>query len=142
MIVTSKIPSAISDLCLPATLEEKPTFSQSEHKMFPLAAAAFFSFLFFPRKIYVNDPLTAEIADLLQLKTSQHRTFWKEIEFGSSAATRLSGMSPGCTEGTNPHFIIRNKYCVWVGDVFCRFWDAVESNNFISHGESSSYPHL
>lgn len=76
MIVTSKIPSAISDLCLPATLDEKPTFSQSEHKMFPLAAAAFFLFLifFFPRKIYENDPLTEEIADLLQLKTINHAT--------------------------------------------------------------------
>lgn len=75
MIVTSKIPSAISDLCLPATLEEKPTFSQSEHKMFPLAAAAFFLFFFFfPRKIYENYPLTAEIADLLQLKTIRLKT--------------------------------------------------------------------
>lgn len=25
---------------------------------------------------------------------------------------------------------------------FCRFWDTIESNNFISHGESSSYPYI
>lgn len=77
MIVTSKIPSAISDLCLPATLKEKPTFSQSEHKMFPLAAAAFFFIYFFKAltfQIRENDPLTAEITDLLQLKAIHLQT--------------------------------------------------------------------
>lgn len=40
------------------------------------------------------------------------------MDFGSSAATRLSGMNPGCAEGTNAHFITGNKYYVCVEDFF------------------------
>lgn len=114
MIVTSKIPSAISDLCLPATLKEKPTFSQSEHKMFPLAAAAFF-FKALTFQIYENDPLTTEITDSLQLKAIYLQTEPSGKKSAFITQQRRNKRSWLCkSEGPSDiihiYFLITNKY--------------------------------
>lgn len=117
MIVTSKIPSAISDLCLPATLKEKPTFPQPRHKMFPLAAAAFI-FLFFyffsalTFQIYENDPLTAEITDSLQLKAINLQTeaSGKKWAFITQQRREKRSRSEAASDIVHVYFLITNKY--------------------------------
>lgn len=76
MIVTSKIPSAISDLCLLATLEKTHVLSLSTKcflwQLQPLGFFFYYYLIFFSEaltfQIYENDPLTGGITDFLQLK--------------------------------------------------------------------------